>query len=372
MVKLGYRAEPRLLVGSFAMALFAAVPDALVALWIALLADGAHQRRAHQGAGRGRGTGRLGRGHLVHAGAVRPRTAPLPRQGQRGPRIARRPPPGLGRDDRAPRAARVPRPAERAPRPGVRARPHVPVPVRDGRLVPPPRLHRRDPRVGPRLAGLDRAAGGADPLHRHVAAGCGTGRRGGGGPPRPAGPPRLHPGHHRTGRQGGAPGRHRCPSDRGPGRRVGPSGTRRWAPSGGGPPPGTRPPGRSSGSATSAASCSWPRGSTLRRRRCCSWWWPADACRSTSPRRSASSGSCAASGSTRLAASPGSRTTQRPSTRTPTSSRPTGSPTASASSEFRSATPARIGSCSRTSTCTFRPARWSRSSARTAPARPRS
>ena len=40
MVKLGYRSEPRLLVASFAMALFAAVPDTLVALWIALLADG--------------------------------------------------------------------------------------------------------------------------------------------------------------------------------------------------------------------------------------------------------------------------------------------------------------------------------------------
>jgi ATP-binding cassette, subfamily B, bacterial len=40
IVKLGYRAEPRLLVASFAMTLFAAIPDALVALWVALLADG--------------------------------------------------------------------------------------------------------------------------------------------------------------------------------------------------------------------------------------------------------------------------------------------------------------------------------------------
>jgi ATP-binding cassette subfamily B protein len=40
MVKLGYRSEPRLLVASFAMTLFAAIPDALVALWVALLADG--------------------------------------------------------------------------------------------------------------------------------------------------------------------------------------------------------------------------------------------------------------------------------------------------------------------------------------------
>ena len=45
-VKLGYRAEPRLLVASFVMMLFTALPDALLALWLALLADGVvHHRR---------------------------------------------------------------------------------------------------------------------------------------------------------------------------------------------------------------------------------------------------------------------------------------------------------------------------------------
>ncbi len=46
-VKLGYRAEPRLLLVSFAMTLFTALPDALVAVWLALLADGVtnHHRR---------------------------------------------------------------------------------------------------------------------------------------------------------------------------------------------------------------------------------------------------------------------------------------------------------------------------------------
>ncbi len=39
-VKLGYRAEPKLLVLSFAMTMFQAVPDALIALWLALLTDG--------------------------------------------------------------------------------------------------------------------------------------------------------------------------------------------------------------------------------------------------------------------------------------------------------------------------------------------
>ena len=40
LVKLGYSAEPKLLVFAFAMVLFAALPDALLALWLALLARG--------------------------------------------------------------------------------------------------------------------------------------------------------------------------------------------------------------------------------------------------------------------------------------------------------------------------------------------
>jgi ATP-binding cassette subfamily B protein len=39
-LKLGYRAEPRLLGASFAMTLFTALPDALLALWLKLLANG--------------------------------------------------------------------------------------------------------------------------------------------------------------------------------------------------------------------------------------------------------------------------------------------------------------------------------------------
>ena len=40
VVKLGYRAEPRLLLASFAMTLLQALPDALVALWLALITNG--------------------------------------------------------------------------------------------------------------------------------------------------------------------------------------------------------------------------------------------------------------------------------------------------------------------------------------------
>ena len=46
-VKLGYQAEPRLLLFSFAMMFFTALPDALIALWLKLLANGVidHHRR---------------------------------------------------------------------------------------------------------------------------------------------------------------------------------------------------------------------------------------------------------------------------------------------------------------------------------------
>ena len=43
-VKLGYRAEPRLLLFSFAMMLFTALPDALLALWLKILANGVIDR----------------------------------------------------------------------------------------------------------------------------------------------------------------------------------------------------------------------------------------------------------------------------------------------------------------------------------------
>ena len=46
-VKRGYEAEPRLLVVSFGLSMLSALPDALLALWLKLLADGvmAHDRR---------------------------------------------------------------------------------------------------------------------------------------------------------------------------------------------------------------------------------------------------------------------------------------------------------------------------------------
>ncbi|MBW2282174.1 MAG: ABC transporter ATP-binding protein, partial [Deltaproteobacteria bacterium] len=39
-LKRGYEAEPRLLVVAFSLSMIAAIPDALLALWLKLLADG--------------------------------------------------------------------------------------------------------------------------------------------------------------------------------------------------------------------------------------------------------------------------------------------------------------------------------------------
>lgn len=44
-LKLGYRSEPKLLLASFATTMFTALPDALVALWLKLLADGVNDRQ---------------------------------------------------------------------------------------------------------------------------------------------------------------------------------------------------------------------------------------------------------------------------------------------------------------------------------------
>src|SRR4051794_15593994 len=40
LCELGYRSEPTLMASAFALALFSALPDALLALWLKLLGDG--------------------------------------------------------------------------------------------------------------------------------------------------------------------------------------------------------------------------------------------------------------------------------------------------------------------------------------------
>src|ERR1700735_2449287 len=45
LCKLGYRHEPRLMVAAFALSQLAALPDALLALWLALLGKGVLEHR---------------------------------------------------------------------------------------------------------------------------------------------------------------------------------------------------------------------------------------------------------------------------------------------------------------------------------------
>ena len=45
IVRLGYRAEPKLLLAALALTLLGALPDALLALWLKLLTDAAVERR---------------------------------------------------------------------------------------------------------------------------------------------------------------------------------------------------------------------------------------------------------------------------------------------------------------------------------------
>src|SRR5262245_30276432 len=45
VLKLGYRDEPRLMIAAFALSQLAALPDALLALWLKLLGDGVLQHR---------------------------------------------------------------------------------------------------------------------------------------------------------------------------------------------------------------------------------------------------------------------------------------------------------------------------------------
>ena len=156
-------------------------------------------------------------------------------------------------------------------------------------------------------------------------------------------------------------------------RRPGSAGTGRWPPRAGRAPSGTRWPGRSSAAPTSARSCSCRRACARRRATCCWCSRPARGSRPTSARRWARSASCAASGSTARGAWPGSRTTRRrwwqradqpAPARLARGHPPRGRVVRLSRHRAPRARRRRPRRCPR--------ARWSRSSARTAPARRRS
>ena len=210
LVKLGYSAEPRLLVFAFAMVVFAALPDALLALWLALLARGVEDsdRTVLMIAAAGIGLSAVATWFLRVVGdrtqrRFRDRVDDLPR-------VARRAAAGFGVDDRAPRTARLPRSPLRVAQPGLHARPHVHVGVLDRRVDPPARGDGdpADESVSP-LARAARRLRAPDGAHRVVAArNRARGRRRCRVARSPGAPP-LRARHHCPARQRGAAHRDR-------------------------------------------------------------------------------------------------------------------------------------------------------------------
>ena len=351
LCKLGYRHEPRLMLAAFVLSLLAALPDALLALWLKLLGDGVLEQRPAAGARRGDRPRRVGDGDLVSAHGQHARAAPLPRQGDDRARVARRAAAGVDRDDRAPGAARLSRSAVDAAQPGVRARSHVHVGVLDAaggscgsasrsrcwcrftrrwccsRVFALPTVLTSTWRPGVERAAQERGAQ-ASRLARHLFTIATT----------------------------APPGKEVRVTGIGERLRRA-SGARRGS-------AGTRPVAAARWGSAVWHTLAWAifggalrrRGRVRRRRACarrpatCCWCSPpARGCRRTSARRSARSDSCAASGWTARGGSRGSRTTPRRcrgAADLPVPGR--AAPTASASSTCRSPIPARRASCSTT------------------------
>ena len=361
------------MLAAFVLSQLAALPDALLALWLMLLGKGVARTRGPVSFSCRDRPRRLGRRDLVPAHRQHPRAAPLPRQGDDRARVARRAAAGVGRDDRPPRASRLSRSARHAARPGVRARPHVHVAVLHAAAgfcgsgvtvallvsIHPallllavfaiPTVLTSTWRPAVERAAQERGAQSSR-LARHLFTLATTAP--------PGKEVRV------TGIGGRLVTERRAAWERwyGPVARRS-AGARRS---------GTRWRGRCSAPRTSARSSSWrrapgagrARAARPRRRRAAVGLHRRHGRRDRIPARH--------SGWTARGGSPGSRTTPPRSSRRPTCRCPPAAPAASASSTSRSPTPARRAACWTTSSSTCRRARWSRSSARTAPARRRS
>ena len=209
LCKLGYRHEPRLMVAAFVLSQLAALPDALLALWLMLLGKGVLEHRPGMVRRRGDRPRRVGRRDVVSAHGQHARAAPLPRQGDHRARVARRATAGVGRDRRASGTPGVSRPALHAAQSGVRARPHVRVAVFHARVDSA--AGRDDGAAGVDSSGAP-AAGGvrdSDRVDVDVAAGGREIRAGARGANQSPGAPPVHDRHHRAARQGSAGHRHR-------------------------------------------------------------------------------------------------------------------------------------------------------------------
>ena len=137
--------EPTPAVRAFVLSLLAALPDALLALWLKLLGEGVLE---HNAGARARRRGRASASPPPATWFLRTVSTRVQRRFRDKVTIALES--HVARlqasvaDDRPPGAARVPRPARGAARPGLRARPHVHVAVLDLRLDP---AARRDDRA---------------------------------------------------------------------------------------------------------------------------------------------------------------------------------------------------------------------------------
>ena len=204
LCKLGYRHEPRLMLAAFVLSQLAALPDALLALWLMVLGQGVLEHRPGlvRLAAIGLALSVTGTWFLQHR--QHPGAAALPRQGHDRARIARRRAPGVGRDHRAPRAPRLPRSAGDAARSGVRARSHVHVGVLDVRLDPAAGCDGGAARLDSSGAGAARRLRAAHRAHVDVAAGRRTRRSGARRAGQPPGAPPLHDRDHGVTREGSA------------------------------------------------------------------------------------------------------------------------------------------------------------------------
>jgi ATP-binding cassette subfamily B protein len=98
LCKLGYRHEPGLMLAAFVLALLAALPDALMALWLMSLGVGVLQGRPGLVLAAAIGLGASATAPWV----LRTVSTAFPRQGDHRARVARRAAPGVGGDHRSP------------------------------------------------------------------------------------------------------------------------------------------------------------------------------------------------------------------------------------------------------------------------------
>ena len=157
LCKLGYRHEPRLMVAAFVLSQLAALPDALLALWLMLLGKGVLEHRPGmvQGAAIGLGVSAAATWFLRTVSTRVQRRFRDKVTIALESHVARAA--GVDRDHRAPGTPGVSRSAVDAAQPGVRARPHVHVAVFDARLDPA--AGRDDGAAGVDSPGADPARG---------------------------------------------------------------------------------------------------------------------------------------------------------------------------------------------------------------------